>query len=480
MPSLVFTAESSEYQTSLSSYWTQQEQFIHPSCIVLPSSADDVSRAVEILSYYNTDNSDYARTGFDSSEYDRSHGGCPFAIKSGGHAPFPGKANIERGVTIDLSQLNSIEIHEDQKTASVGSGNRWGRVYSTLESAGYTVPGGRDTSIGVGGLTLGGGISFFSPRVGFVCDAVTNFEIVLESGEIVNANTSSNPQLFRSLKGGSNNFGVVTKMDLPLLEPDMWGGFLITDISARTTAFDFIEEFGKSDRYDENAALIDTNAFVNGSWLLVLHMAYTRPNITAPSYFDPLLSLPGERTMRQGTHFNLTHEFELGQSVNMRAMWKTMTMKNNAAFMETVFQLGNSTVRKFADAEGLQFMVNFQPLPQTIIKHAETNGGNALGLDDEDGDLVIMHVLVNWMNEKDDENIYLEVWNMIEKVKAQAKSNGLWNEFEYLNYGMTFKNLTQKVIESYGTESLEMMRAVSTEYDPTGLFQRAVRGGFKL
>lgn len=57
-------------------------------------------------------------------------------------------------------------------------------------------------------------MSFFAPRYGFACDNVINFEVVLASGDIVNANAHENPDLWFALKGGSNNFGVVTRFDL--------------------------------------------------------------------------------------------------------------------------------------------------------------------------------------------------------------------------------------------------------------------------
>lgn len=470
LPAQVLTSDGAAYQSLLSSYWTLQEQSLDPSCFVQPATANDVSIAVKILSSYN---------GFEYGSSEQSNG-CQFAIKSGGHTPFPGAANIESGVTIDLANINGIEIHPETKTASVGPGNRWGDVYSTLQSAGYSVPGGRDSTVGVGGLVTGGGISFFSPRVGLVCDAVTNFEVVLASGAIVNANISSNAQLFRALKGGSNNFGIVTKIDLPLLNADMWGGFLYTDVSERTAVFDFFEDFAKSDGYDPNAAFIDSHVLVNGSWILALQMTYTQPNVTNPQVFQPILDLPGQSTVRQATHFNLTKELGDGGPTNTRALWVTITLKNNAAFMETVFQLGNATAQSFADAEGLFFALSFQPLPQTIIQRAKTNGGDALGLDAEDGDLVIMNVGIFWSDESDDKRIYDGAWNLTQTAVAQAKEKDLWNEYVYLNYALRYQNLTQHPLRSYGSESFSMMEAVSGKYDPTGLFQRAVPGGHKL
>lgn len=73
---------------------------------------------------------------------------------------------------IDLQQLNHVNVSDDNSAVEVGPGNRWGRVYSILDEQGIAVLGGRVSTVGVGGLTTGGGISFFSPLYGFVCDTV--------------------------------------------------------------------------------------------------------------------------------------------------------------------------------------------------------------------------------------------------------------------------------------------------------------------
>lgn len=81
---------------------------------------------------------------------------CPFAVKSGGHASFYNASNIQGGLTIDLRNLNSIVLAEDQNTTSVGSGSRWEDVYAELVPKQLAVIGGRNGDLGVGGLTLGG------------------------------------------------------------------------------------------------------------------------------------------------------------------------------------------------------------------------------------------------------------------------------------------------------------------------------------
>ena len=102
---------------------------------------------------------------------------CQFAVKSGGHGMFTGASNIQQGITIDLLNLNQITVSSDKTQVSVGAGNRWYDVYTKLDPMGISVIGGRVAGIGVGGLTLGGGISFFSGRYGWACDNVNNYEV---------------------------------------------------------------------------------------------------------------------------------------------------------------------------------------------------------------------------------------------------------------------------------------------------------------
>ena len=124
------------YQLSIASYWANTSKIL-PNCIIKPSSAQLVSNVV---------------TGLVNNT-------CSFAVRSGGHNPFPDN-NISPGVTIDLGNLNSTILSDSSsgsgKVAQIGPGARWGSVYDTLSALNVGVPGGRASNVGVGGLTLGG------------------------------------------------------------------------------------------------------------------------------------------------------------------------------------------------------------------------------------------------------------------------------------------------------------------------------------
>ena len=138
-----------------SSYWSLQEADLTPACIVVPSSVSDVSTVVSFVA---------------------GNEGCPFAIKGNTHAPAAGFANIRNGITIDMTGLNSVALSDDHQVARIGGGANWLHVYAYLDPFNVSVAGGRNGLVGVGGLTLGGGISHFAGRVGWACDNVVNFE----------------------------------------------------------------------------------------------------------------------------------------------------------------------------------------------------------------------------------------------------------------------------------------------------------------
>ena len=208
--------------TSENTRWTQNAKLM-PACIVKPKSADEVATTLNIL----------------------VKGGCPFSIKSGGHTPWAGANNIDGGIAIDLSLLNEVTLAKDRSFVRLGSGGTWGHAYNQLNGSGVAFPGGRVKTVGIGGLTLGGGISWFTPRVGWVADNVINYEIVLASGEVKNVNRSSDMDLFMALKGGGNNFGIVTRFDIAAFEHDqrIFGGFVSLSINNTATTLKGFQGF---------------------------------------------------------------------------------------------------------------------------------------------------------------------------------------------------------------------------------------------
>jgi FAD/FMN-containing dehydrogenase len=260
-----------------------------PTCIVSATSTQDVSAAIKVLSSLH----------------------CSFAIRSGGHGINQGSSNINNGVTIDLSGLNGISVSHDRSTVSVGPGNRWATVYAALDPLNLTVAGGRVASVGVGGLTTGGGISFMSPRVGFTCDTVSNYEVVLADGSIVNANAKQNTDLLIALRGGSNNFGVVTRIDYKAIEQGpFWGGNVLYSITTAPDQLKALVNFAAADTYDNYSSLIMSLTYTQGQLLIFNSMEYTKP-VENPAVYQPFMQIPSlQSTMRIDTMTSFTQELD--------------------------------------------------------------------------------------------------------------------------------------------------------------------------
>ena len=136
-----------------------------------------------------------------------------------------GAASIDDGVLIVITNMETLAISSDLSVASVGPGNTWPDVYGWINEYGRAIAGGRYSPVGVSGFLLGGGINFWGSQYGWAANNVINYQIMTADSRIINANASSNPNLFWALKGGANNFGIVTRFDLKTHPgPQVWIG----------------------------------------------------------------------------------------------------------------------------------------------------------------------------------------------------------------------------------------------------------------
>lgn len=134
----------------------------------------------------------------------------PFRVRGGGHS-YEAFSNVDGGLVIDVSGLLRLEINRDVGTARIGAGFRLMDLYEALWKQRVTIPGGTCRSVGVSGLTLGGGYGFLSRLMGMTCDNVLGLEMVTAEGKIIHANENQHSNLFWACRGGGDgSFGVIT------------------------------------------------------------------------------------------------------------------------------------------------------------------------------------------------------------------------------------------------------------------------------
>jgi FAD/FMN-containing dehydrogenase len=160
--------------------------------------------------------------------------GLDLAVRSGGHSR-PGYGTVDGGLVIDLSGMNSTEVDADAKTAWVETGSTAGQFTKATAEHDLIAGLGDTGSVGIGGLTLAGGVGFLVRKNGLTIDNLLAAELVTADGEIVQVSEESEPDLFWAIRGGEGNFGVATRLQLRLDEiPQIVGGMLMLPATPET------------------------------------------------------------------------------------------------------------------------------------------------------------------------------------------------------------------------------------------------------
>jgi len=185
-----------------------------PTVVLRPRNADDVAAAI--------------RTAFEA--------GLPLAVKGGGHNG-SGLSVVDDGVVLDLSSLDSLDIDVEGRTAWAGAGLTAASYTRAVGEHGLATGFGDTGSVGIGGITLGGGVGLLSRRFGLTIDDLLAAEVVTADGLVLEVDADHHPDLFWAIRGGGGNFGVVTRFRFRLHEmPEVYGGMLVLPGSAEVVA----------------------------------------------------------------------------------------------------------------------------------------------------------------------------------------------------------------------------------------------------
>lgn len=142
-----------------------------------------------------------------------SQAGLPVIVRSGGHS-MAGLSTGDKGMVIDLAELDEVAVIDpSRRLVRVGGGATWGAVSAALAAHGLGISAGDTRQVGVGGLSLGGGIGWMVRRWGLAIDSLVRAEVVTADGRLLVADAGQNAELFWALRGGGGNFGVVTSFE---------------------------------------------------------------------------------------------------------------------------------------------------------------------------------------------------------------------------------------------------------------------------
>ncbi|RWA06500.1 hypothetical protein EKO27_g8599 [Xylaria grammica] len=354
-----------------------------------------------------------------------------------------------------------------------------------LDPLGLSVAGGRVSGVGVGGLTLGGGISYFGPREGWTCNQVTSFEVVLADGSVVQATSEKNADLWWGLRGGSHNFGIVTRMTLPTFEQGLlWYSMTLNPLSEVDNQARIYGGLMAAENYDVNASFLTGWAYVGAQNLSVTlnQLIYTRPaGNDTPAVFQPVLDLPAisyssTSSTVIGTALTLAKNsaaIQLPQAA--RYMTATSTFVPTEAMIRATYEAFQASLPLLQNVTGIMWAVNIEPLPPQLYTR---NGAdtNAFGLDNDGGSLAVFLISPSWSDGAQDEIVYGAARSLLADIEARAKALGVFHPYIYLNYAAPW----QDPIASYGEASVTKLRALRKRVDPKEVFTRKLAGGFKI
>jgi FAD/FMN-containing dehydrogenase len=208
----VVTADDGDYDQARELFYGGFDR--RPQAIVWPTDTTEVAEVVSLA----------------------AERGLELAVRGGGHST-AGHSVSDGGIVLDTSALKSLEIDTARRTAWAQTGLTAGELTGEAARHGLAIGFGDTASVGIGGITLGGGIGYLSRKHGLTIDSLLAAELVTADGQTVRTDAGTHPELFWAIRGGGGNFGVATRLQYQLHELDgVVGGMLLLPATVETIA----------------------------------------------------------------------------------------------------------------------------------------------------------------------------------------------------------------------------------------------------
>jgi hypothetical protein len=415
----------------------------HPALVARCASVGDVVAAV-----------DFARAG-----------ALPLAVRGGGHSA-AGFGTCDGGIVIDLSPMKDVRIDPASRTVRAQAGATWGEFDQATQEHGLAVTGGRFSTTGIAGLTLGSGSGWLERKCGLTADNLLSAEVVTADGRVLTASPQEHADLFWGLRGGGGNFGIVTEFRYRLHEvgPIIYGGLMASSPERAQDILAFVREY-MADAPDDLGLAV---AFVS---------APPEPFVPPELHFQPVVGIivcwtgdpaEGERI--------LAPIREVAQPVvdmvqpmpytALQSMLDAGGPPGTRAYMKAEFldELDDAAIAKLA-AHGAR---RAGPMAQLII---EPMGGAVARVGEHDTALGrrdvrwCYHALALWMEPEEEAEEAHVAWarGLADDLRPHTTTG------VYLNF--TSDGGEDRVRSAYGPEKYARLVALKDRYDPSNLFR---------
>jgi FAD/FMN-containing dehydrogenase len=410
-----------------------------PAVVVRPESTGDVAEAIKFA---------------------RQHS-LPIAVKSGGHS-IPGLSVLDDGLLIDMHRFKNITIDPETRTARVQPAATSGDLAGPAHAYGLALTTGDAASVGLGGLTLGGGIGFMARKYGLTIDNLLSVELVTAEGEVVRASKEQNTELFWALRGGGGNFGVVTEFEYQLAPVgQVYGGALIIPATVEnvrkyvdyaTTAPDDLTTITNV-MHAPPAPFIPEDRV--GELVLMILVVYTGEMEDGERVMQPLRDIATPVAdlvgpMPYPVIYNFTEPATHPHFSHIRSMFSHGISDEAIERMLEVMQRATSPMA-MAQLRPLGGAFNRVPVEETAFAHRDKDfffAALGLWMDPED-DKANRAAHVAWTE---------ELWSAVKSERDGVYVNFLGNESR------------ARIAEAYPTDTYARLAQVKATYDPENIF----------
>ncbi|KAH7887220.1 hypothetical protein F5I97DRAFT_1120742 [Phlebopus sp. FC_14] len=447
--SQVFGAPSLQYSKDIYHWASSSTQ--NAACSFEPGVAEDVGIALQILGKTKT----------------------PFAVKGGGHATNPGFSSTE-GVQIAMYRFSEVVYDPAAQTASIGAGLNWDDVYAALEPHGVNVVGGRVTGVGVAGFTLGGGYSWLTNQYGLTIDTVQAFELVMPNGTVTNVTETSSPDLFFALRGGFNNFGIVTKFTLKTFpQTQVWGGVIMFTANTLDQVNSATANFATYNS-DPKASMIVTYNFLLGEPGATVIIFYDAPQ-PPPGLFADFLAIPFlTKDISTRSFLSLVQSSPANATAGQRTTFNTVSVTGYPiSLLESIVNESVYWGEALALASADFISYDVEPFLPTLFNYSSTPSAYPASRSQP---LLPLNIIFSWTLPTSDEYVQDAIRTSANTLRAKAIVGGQTEIQDATVYG-NYAIFDTPVENIYG-DNLGRLQSIKAAVDPDDVMGLA--GGFKV
>jgi len=438
----------------------------------------------------------------------------PFAVKGGGHTSNPGFSST-RGIQISMSRLNDIVYHHDDETVDIGAGCVFREVYNYLPRTRNIVGAYAASRVGVSGWLLGGGYSPKTNQYGLGIDHIVAVQIVVpnDNGKIAlkTVTKDDDEELFWAIKGGGNNFGIVTKFTLDTHPQDkVYGGVLVYTADqlevVKSALMDFI--YSRQPRNKRASIEVAFRHYPGNKFEIVVLVFFDGP-LPTPNPFQRFIDIPRvrandelgileydslDRSMSRVHDFIGPLELELSEGdtspsdraiprpaipgmglLNIRARWgNVMVSEYNRELIIKIEEELDAAKAHISEWNGKMIAAGIWPFRAKMF---ENSAGGAWPHERQKPNGPF-HFYFYWEGEQNDEKWIGQLKTALKNVREKAIEEGCAAEDApvYLNTALAEDDYA--TVENIYRGNLDKLRGLRRKYDPSGVMDRT--GGFRI